>query len=102
MRTRNHHISVWLTDYELKHLKKQSQASGLGMDPFIRQLIMGVQLRPRPPDTYAVLLRELNAIGNNVNQLAYQANARGEATQDEIREAAQLVREAVQLVRDTL
>ena len=72
------------------------------MDPFIRQLIMGVQLRPRPPDTYVPLLRELNAIGNNVNQLAFQANARGEATQEEIHEAVLLVREAVQLVRDTL
>ena len=44
----------------------------------------------------------LDAIGNNVNQLAFQANARGEATQEEIHEAARLVREAVQLVRDTL
>lgn len=102
MRTRNHHISIWLTAQELEHLKSQSKESGLGMDPFIRQLIMGVQLRPRPPDTYAALLRELNAIGNNVNQLAFQANARGEATQEEIHEAARLVREAVQLVRDTL
>ena len=102
MRTRNYHISVWLNAQELEHLKKQSQASGLVMDPFIRQLIMGVQLRPRPPDTYAALLRELNAIGNNVNQLVFQANARGEATQEEIHEAALLVREAVRLVRDTL
>ena len=62
----------------------------------------GRQSPARPPDTYAALLRELNAIGNNVNQLAYQANARGAATQDEIREAARLVRQAVRLVRDTL
>lgn len=102
MRTRTRHVSVWLTDYELYHLKTQAKISGLGTDPFIRQLIMGVQLRPRPPDTYAALLRELNAIGNNVNQLAFQANARGEATQEEIHEAVLLVREAVQLVRDTL
>ena len=102
MRTRNHHISIWLTAQELEHLKGQSKESGLGMDPFIRQPIMGVQLRPRPPDTYAALLRELNAIGNNVNLLPFQANARGEATQEEIHEAARLVREAVQLVRDTL
>ena len=53
-------------------------------------------------DELVALLRELNPIGNNVNQLAYQANARGAATQDEIREAARLVRQAVRLVRDTL
>lgn len=102
VRMRNRHVSVWLTDEEYEYLKGQSHISGLGIDPFLRHLIMGVQLRPRPPDTYAALLRELNAIGNNVNQLAYQANARGEATQDEIWEAARLVRQAVQLVRDTL
>ena len=83
-------------------LRETAQATGLKIEPMLRQLIMGVQLRPRPPDTYAALLRELNAIGNNVNQLAFQANARGEATQEEIHEAARLVREAVQLVRDTL
>lgn len=53
---------------------------------------MGVNLRPRPPDAYADLLRALSAIGNNINQLAHQANARGVATRDEITEALRLVR----------
>lgn len=54
-RTRNRHVSVWLTDAELTHLRKQATAAGLGIDPFLRSLILGVQLRPRPPDTYAAL-----------------------------------------------
>ena len=45
------------------------------------------------------MLRELSAIGNNVNQLAHQANARGEATRQEITEAAMLVRQAWRLVK---
>ncbi len=102
MRTRNRHVSVWLTDREQQHLKEQAAISGLGVDPFIRQLITGVNLRPRPPDTYAALLRELSAIGNNINQLAHQANARGEATREEIAEAARLVRQVARLVKDTL
>lgn len=102
MRTRTHPVSLWLTDQEHDHLKRQAEISGLKIDPFIRQLIMGVALRPRPPDTYAALLRELSAIGNNINQLAHQANARGEATQDEIAQAAQLVRQVARLVKDTL
>lgn len=101
MRTRNYHVSVWLNAKELEYLKQQSKISGLGIDPFIRHLIMGVQLHPRPPDTYAALLRELSAIGNNVNQLAHQANARGEATRQEITEAAKLVRQAWRLVKDS-
>lgn len=102
MRTRNHPVSLWLTDREYQHLKQQVEITGLKVDPFIRQLIMGIDLRPRPPDTYAALLRELSAIGNNINQLAHQANARGEATREEIADAARLVRQMARLVKDTL
>lgn len=75
---------MWLTDAELAHLRKQAAAAGLGIDPFLRSLILGVQLRPRPPDTYAALLRELSAIGNNINQIARTVNARGFATKEDI------------------
>ena len=56
----------------------------------------------QPPDAYADLLRALSAIGNNINQLAHQANARGAATGDEITEALHLVRQATRLVRERL
>ena len=84
-------ITLRLDAAHYARLTETARTAGLKIEPMLRQLIMGVNLRPRPPDTYAALLRELNAIGNNVNQLAYQANARGAATQDEIREAARLV-----------
>ena len=63
---------------------------------------MGVNLRPRPPDVYADLLHALSAIGNNINQLAHQANARGAATGDEITEALLLVQQTARLVRERL
>lgn len=65
-------------------------------------LAAGVQLRPRPPDTYAALLRELSAIGNNVNQIAYWANATKGIGKAEIAEAAALVRQAWRMVKETL
>ena len=95
-------ITLRLDAAHYARLTETAQTAGLKIEHMLRQLIMGVSLRPRPPDTYAALLRELNAIGNNVNQLAHQANARGEATQEEIAVAVHLVQEAVQLVRDTL
>jgi len=63
---------------------------------------MGVQLRPRPPDTYAALLRELSAIGNNANQIAHWANAQHSVSETDLRRAAALVYEAWRLVKDTL
>ena len=102
MRKRNRHISVWMNDQEYQHLKAQAAKAGLGIDPFIRSLAAGVQLRPRPPDTYAALLRELSAIGNNINQIAYWANAQRSISEKDIREAAALVREAWRLVKEAL
>lgn len=102
MRKRDRHVSVWMNEQEYRHLKRQAELAGLGIDPFIRSLVAGVQLRPRPPDTYAALLRELSAIGNNVNQIAYWANARRGISEAEIRDAAALVRKAWRLVKETL
>ena len=102
MRKRNRHVSVWMNETEYQHLKKQAELAGLGVDPFIRTIISGVQVRPHPPDTYAALLRELSAIGNNVNQIAYWANATKGIGKAEISEAAALVQRAWRMVKDTL
>lgn len=72
------------------------------IEPFLRQLILGVELRPKPPDCYATLLRELSAIGNNINQIAHWTNGKGYATQAEIHEAASLVKQAYRRILDTL
>lgn len=75
MRSRVIQILVRLNEPEYRHLKKQLAASGVGQEPFIRSLIMGIDIRPRPPDEYGALLRELSAIGNNINQIARIANS---------------------------
>ena len=102
MRTRPHHVSVWMNEAEYRHLKEQSTLSGMGIDPFIRSLVAGIQLRPRPPDEYAKLLRELAAIGNNINQIAYWANAQKSIHEAEIVDAAVLARKAWELVKNGL
>lgn len=95
MRKRNRHVSVWMNEQEYRHLKRQAGIAGLGIAPSIRSLVLGVQLRPRPPDTYAALLRELSAIGNKVNQIACWANATKGIGKVEAAEAASLVRQAL-------
>lgn len=100
-RKRNRHVSVWLNDAELGHLRRQAAAAGLGVDPFLRSLILGVELRPRPPDTYAALLRELSAIGNNINQIAHTVNAQKYAADGQVDRAVALVQRAWRLVKDS-
>lgn len=102
LRYRRNFIGLWLEDKEYSHLQKQCEISGLNASALMRKLIMGVQLRPRPPDTYAALLRELSAIGNNINQIAYWANARKSASEPEIIEAVTLVHEAHRLLKEKM
>ena len=102
MRTRSRHISVWMNEQEYRHLKAQAELAGMGIDLFIRSLVSGLQLRPRPPDTYTALLRELSAIGNNVNQIAYWANAQQSISEADIQETTALVRRAWRLLKEAL
>ena len=102
MRETSKTMTLRLSAAEYAHLCQQAEVTGLKKEPLVRQLIMGVNLHPRPPDAYADLLRALSAIWNNINQLAHQANTRGVATGDEITEALRLVRQATRLVRERL
>ena len=100
MRQNVKRLSLRLTADEYAHLQRQAAASGLKLEPMLRQMVMGTNFRPRPPDTYAALLRELSAIGNNINQIAHNTNASKCVTADEIQEAVRLTRQAWRLVKD--
>lgn len=99
MRNRNHRFSLWLNDKEFAYLAKQAAIAGLKKEPFIRKLIMGTELRPRPPDEYVRLAREVNAIGNNINQIAHIANAEQHISADKISEVLQMQAELIRLMR---
>lgn len=76
--------------------------TGLSASALVRKLLDGAQLRPRPPDEYTWLLRELSAIGNNINQIAYWANAQKSVREAEIVDAAVLAKKAWELVKNGL
>ena len=58
--------------------------SGFPMEVYLRTLIAGEKMQPRPPNEYAEIRRQLAAIGNNINQIARTVNARGFATKEDI------------------
>ena len=102
MRENRKKLTVRLTAAEYAHLQTQAHNTGMKMEPLIRRLIMGMDVRPRPPDQYAALLRELSAIGNNINQIAYWANARRDIDPQDIRDSSAFVRQAWRLVKGNL
>ena len=83
-----------LNEQEYVHLKRQSETAGLKMEPLIRQLILGRDVKPRPPENLAALLRQMSAMGNNINQIAKVANSAHFVRKEEI--------EAIQKMQDEL
>jgi hypothetical protein len=75
VRKRNIRAQVWLNQNESVCLQTNSTKSGLSQESYLRFLINGYEPKASPPLEYHALLRELNAIGNNLNQIAAQANA---------------------------
>ena len=91
-------ISVRLTEKEHNFLKRQAEICGLKMEPYIRKLIMGKEILPRPPDEYYKILREINAIGNNINQIAYIANSQKQISAENINRAVKMVGDIMNIV----
>ena len=84
MNQRSIKISVRLNDSEHRRLKKQSELSGLSGEALIRSLILSLDIRPIPPEQLAEILRQLSAIGNNINQIARVANGTGRIPKEDI------------------
>ena len=75
MRSRKHAFVIRLDEKEYSHLERQLALCGLKREPFVRALIMGEEIKPRPPAEWPELVRQVSAIGNNINQLARIANS---------------------------
>lgn len=74
---RSKKISIRLSEKEYAHLKEQAGLAGLKIEPFLRNLISGVKMKPRPQEEWAELIRQISAVGNNINQIAHRANIHG-------------------------
>lgn len=92
-------ISVRLTEREHKYLQRQAEKAGLKMEPFIRKLIMGADIQPRPPDNVVQLIREINFIGNNINQIAKKVNTENNVSQSQLEEILHLLGEIYREVK---
>jgi hypothetical protein len=77
MLNRNIKITFRLNRAENERFKKQVKKSGLSQEAYIRHLIGGLVPTDAPPPDYYSMMRELHAIGTNLNQIARKANVLG-------------------------
>jgi len=68
---------VRLNAKEQQRLRKRAKKCGLSEEAYIRSLLNGCLPKDLPPPDYHGMMRELNAIGNSINQIAARANATG-------------------------
>lgn len=99
-RKRRHIVPIRLTEKELRHLNRQSNLSGLSREGYIRALIMGTELHPRPCTHHADLLRKVAGLCNNANQLAHRANSTGVAGQESVDRMTALAAEVYRIVKE--
>lgn len=77
MRKRNVDKHIWFDRQEAQDLQKKAKKACLTEAALIRLLIRGYEPREKPDERFYDAMRELSAIGNNINQLAIKANALG-------------------------
>ena len=88
MRKRNVDKHIWFDGQEAQDLQKKAKKACLTEAALIRLLIRGYEPREKPDERFYDAMRELSAIGNNINQLAIKANALGFVDTPMLREEA--------------
>lgn len=96
MNKRTYEIKVRLTADEVTYLNRLVAASGLSRENYLRKLISGVVPKNAPVSDFWAMMRELHAIGNNMNQIAMKAHSLNTIDAKHYDEGVQLFRDAVQ------
>ncbi len=102
IRKRNIRISVRLNRQEHRMLKEKCRQTGLTIEGLVRNLIDGCEIRPRPPDSYKDLAREIAAVGNNLNQIAHTANSTGYVSHAQMEQVVLIMSRIWKLVQERI
>ena len=68
---------ILMTRAEAQDLQKKAKKACLSEAGLIRLLLKGYEPREKPDADFYETMKELSAIGNNINQLAVKANTLG-------------------------
>ena len=100
MKIRNQKITVRLSEKERKFLGEQADAGGMKIEPYIRELIMGNEVKSRPKEEWAEVVRQVAAVGNNINQIAKNTNMGMEVTADILKEVLEMQKQIWERIKN--
>lgn len=92
-------VTFRMTEQEHEHLKNQVSNSNLNTEKYIRAVLAGEYITPRSPEQWVEILRELQRIGNNINQIARVANMSQRVLPEEIERIQQMQSDIWQKVK---
>lgn len=101
-RDRKHLITVYLSDDELRILKMRCKETKASMSLVIRELIVYGFNYYVDYKNLTDVVKELNSIGRNLNQIAVRANASGSVFRDDIEDMRKEVDEIWRSLRSML
>ena len=93
-------VSFHVNEKELAHLNRQVAASGLSREEYLRSLITGKEIHPRPCTHHTELVRQISGLCNNANQLAHRANSTGVAGQQSVDEMMRIAKEVWREIKE--
>ena len=70
-------IDLRLTESEAAALNRDVKKAGVSREAYLRSLIRKMPLKEKPPMDVVDILKNLQQINNNINQIAVKANAKG-------------------------
>ncbi len=69
MRKRSRNVSFRLTEKEFAEFEKKVSKSGMTKEHYIRKIISDSRVYDAPPVDFAKLIREVNRVGSNIDQI---------------------------------
>lgn len=81
-------------------MNRQVAAGSLNREEYLRSLILGKEIHPRPCAHHAELIRQVAGLCNNANQLAHRANSTGVAGQQSVDEMMRIAKEVWREIKE--
>lgn len=105
-RYRNNRFEIRLFDEEVEILENKAKIQGLSKTEYIREIILYSEIKENKRnilsnENFKKLLYEINRIGNNINQIAYNSNLIKSTGREEIKNLKEQYENLLQLYTDT-
>lgn len=100
MRSRPVQVKVYLNEEEYENLCNLCEKTNLKKGRLIRLLLEGYVPPKAPPVDYKKLIREVRAVGNNINQILFYVNTNGILNVPDLNVELKKLREVEKFIRE--